>query len=75
MRPGREIDTRIAREVFGNEVWASNKMIHERAGDFRACGAALGESAPLAICEAALRLLEKRRAESSHPAGGELSLQ
>jgi hypothetical protein len=30
MRPGREIDTRIAREVFGHEVWATNKVLHEK---------------------------------------------
>jgi len=30
MRPGRETDTRIAREVFGHEVWASNKTLHEK---------------------------------------------
>jgi hypothetical protein len=122
MRPGRELDTRIAREVFGNEVWATNKVVHERAGevkrplrnytremewawevadkmritlvpvrsgewfafsagaegwespqafadflkagDFKGCGAALSESAPMAICEAALRAVEKRRNEA-----------
>lgn len=31
MRPGREMDTRIAREVFGHEVWATNKTIFEKA--------------------------------------------
>lgn len=30
MRPGREMDTRIAREVFGHEVWATNKTLHEK---------------------------------------------
>lgn len=134
MRPGREVDTRIAREVFGHEVWATNKVIHEKfgdvkrplrnysremewawevaqalritlvpvrtgewfafsagaegwespqafaeflnAGNFAGCGAALSESAPLAICEAALRAMEKRRAESA-PAveGTETTLQ
>lgn len=119
MRPGREMDTRIAREVFGNEVWATNKVVHEKAGEikrplrnytremewawevakkmrvtllpvrnnewfafvadeqgwespqqfaefltagnFGECGAALGESAPLVICEAALRAIDKRQ--------------
>ncbi len=31
MRPGREIDTRVAREIFGHEVWATNKVLHEKA--------------------------------------------
>jgi len=31
MRPGREIDTRIAREVFGHRVWAQNKVLFENA--------------------------------------------
>lgn len=133
MRPGREIDTRIAREVFGNEVWATNKVVHERAGDvkrplrnytkemewawevadrmritlvpvrtgewfafaageqgwespqafadflkagdFGGCGAALGKSAPLVICEAALRAVEKRRHEHTDSAGVENTLQ
>lgn len=135
MRPGREIDTRVAREVFGHEVWATNKTLHEKAGDvkrplrsyskemewawqvadrlritlvpvrsgewfafaagaegwespqafaeflsngdFQGCGAALGESAPLVICEAALRAVEKRRAGTvaSAGAGAEGSLQ
>lgn len=30
MRPGREMDIRIAREVFGHEVWATNKTLHEK---------------------------------------------
>ena len=30
MRPGRELDTRVAREIFGHHVWASNKTIHEK---------------------------------------------
>ncbi len=30
MRPGREMDTRIAKEIFQHEVWATNKMVHER---------------------------------------------
>jgi hypothetical protein len=130
VRPGREIDTRIAREVFGHVVWASNKMINEKAGevkrplrkyskemewawevavraritllpvrsgewfafaagnegwdspqafadflltgDFRSCGAALSESAPLAICEAALRALEKQQADTVLPMEGTL---
>lgn len=33
MRPGRELDTRIAREIFGHEVWASNKTVHEKTTD------------------------------------------
>jgi hypothetical protein len=115
------MDTRIAREIFGHEVWATNKVVHERAGEvkrplrnytkemewawevasrmritlvpvrenewfafaagtegwesplqfaeflqtgnFAGCGAAVGESAPLVICEAALRAVEKRRQE------------
>lgn len=134
MRPGREIDTRIAREVFGNEVWATNKVVHEKAGDvkrplrnyskemewawqvaeklritlvpvrtgewfaftagieggwespqafaeflsagdFKGCGAALSESASLAICEAALRAVEKRMSESATAAGAEGTVQ
>jgi hypothetical protein len=134
MRPGKEMDTRIAREIFGHEVWATNKTVHERAGDvkrplrsytremewawevadkmritlipvrsgewfafaageegwespqafaeflqagnFEGCGAALGENAPLVICEAALRAAEKRRAEAAGAAmGTETSLQ
>ena len=31
MRPGREIDTRIAREVFGHRVWAEKKTLFESA--------------------------------------------
>ncbi len=123
MRPGREIDTRIAREVFGHEVWATNKVVHEKAGEikrplrnytkemewawevaqkmrisllpvgqydwfafaaglegwespqhfaeflqagsFESCGAAVGPSAPMVICEAALRAVEKQRAEKA----------
>ncbi|MBX2986634.1 MAG: hypothetical protein KF802_01945 [Bdellovibrionaceae bacterium] len=30
MRPGREIDARVAQEIFGHEVWAKNKVLHER---------------------------------------------
>lgn len=30
MRPGRELDTRVAREIFGHHVWASNKIIYEK---------------------------------------------
>jgi hypothetical protein len=133
MRPGRELDTRIAREVFGNEVWATNKVVHEKAGDikrplrhyskemewawhvadklritlvpvrsgewfafaagpegwespqafaeflqngdFSACGAALGESAPHVICEAAIRAVEKRRNEAVMAAGAEGAVQ
>jgi len=33
MRPGRELDTRIAREIFGHEVWATNKTLHEKLPD------------------------------------------
>jgi hypothetical protein len=120
MRPGRELDTRIAREIFHHEVWATNKTLHERTpegkrllkpyskemewatevarkmrvtllpladgqwfafvanengwespqafvdflqeGDFSRCGASMSEDAPLAICEAALRAVEKRAA-------------
>lgn len=29
MRPGREIDTQIATEVFGYKVWARGKILHE----------------------------------------------
>jgi hypothetical protein len=117
MRPGREIDARVAIEIFGHEVWAKNKVLHERTpegerplrsyskdmewawpvaekmrvslistadgnwfafsgpqpgwespktflqylegGDFSQCGAAAGPSAPQAICEAALKVVEK----------------
>lgn len=31
MRPGREIDARIAQEVFGYEVTVVKKVLHERA--------------------------------------------
>jgi hypothetical protein len=31
MRPGREIDTRIAKEVFGHNVWAQAKVLFENA--------------------------------------------
>lgn len=31
MRPGREIDTRIAKEVFGHNVWAQGKQLFENA--------------------------------------------
>lgn len=31
MRPGREIDTQIAQEVFGYQVYAKNKVLHESA--------------------------------------------
>ena len=119
MRPGREIDAQIAVEIFGHEVFAKNKVLHERApqgdrplrnyskemefawevatkmrislipveggnwfafvapvegwtspqsflqylegGDFSECGAAVGESGALVICQAALKALEKRR--------------
>lgn len=30
MRPGREIDAMIAQDIFGYEVWAKNKVLHER---------------------------------------------
>ncbi len=30
MRPGREVDARVAQEIFGYEVWAKNKVLHER---------------------------------------------
>lgn len=33
MRPGRELDTRIAREIFGHEVWATNKTLHEKTAE------------------------------------------
>jgi hypothetical protein len=120
MRPGREIDARIAKEIFGYEVWAKNKVLHERAekgerplrnyskeiefawevatkmrvslvpieggewfafiapkdgwkspidflkylegGDFTDCGAFVDASAPMAICQAALKVMEKRQA-------------
>lgn len=119
MRPGRELDARIAQEIFGYEVWAKNKVLHERAaqgerplrfysrdiefawqvaekmrvslipveggqwfafsgaqqewespqaflkyleaGDFSDCGASVGVNAAQAICEAALKVMEKRR--------------
>ena len=31
MRPGREIDARIAKEVFGHRVWAQAKVLFENA--------------------------------------------
>lgn len=31
MRPGRELDVRIAKEVFGHNVWAQNKELFENA--------------------------------------------
>ena len=31
MRPGREIDARIAKEVFGHRVWAQAKVLYENA--------------------------------------------
>lgn len=31
MRPGREIDARVAQEVFGHKVWAQNKTLFESA--------------------------------------------
>lgn len=122
MRPGREIDTRIAQEVFGHKVWAQGKILFENAalgdrplrkyskeiewalevakqmkiallpiegggwfafvgpagkdgwesptamleflssGQFDDCGASVSEELPLAICEAALKAAEKRRA-------------
>ena len=31
MRPGRELDTRIAKEVFGHKVWAHAKVLYENA--------------------------------------------
>jgi hypothetical protein len=119
MRPGRELDVQIAKEVFGYNVWAKAKVLYESAplgerplraysrdmewawevaaqmkislipieggqwfafagtvvgwkspaefikylqsGDFVDAGAALGESAPLAICIAAIKAAEKRK--------------
>lgn len=29
MRPGRELDTKIATEVFGHKVWARGKVLYE----------------------------------------------
>lgn len=31
MRPGREIDTQIAQEIFGYQVYPKNKVLHENA--------------------------------------------
>ena len=31
VRPGRELDTRIAKEVFGYKVWAQAKVLYENA--------------------------------------------
>jgi hypothetical protein len=31
MRPGREIDARIAKEIFGHKVWAQAKVLYESA--------------------------------------------
>jgi hypothetical protein len=31
MRPGREIDARIAKEIFGHKVWAQAKVLYENA--------------------------------------------
>lgn len=35
MRPGRELDTRVAQEIFGHKVFARQKVLHEAhpAGD------------------------------------------
>ncbi|RZA08906.1 MAG: hypothetical protein EOP11_03385 [Proteobacteria bacterium] len=121
MRPGREMDTRIAKEIFGHEVWATNKTLHEKTpegkrplrlytkeiewafavaekmkitllsvegnrwfafsaendgwespqafveflakGDYKGCGASVGENAAFVICEAALRAIDKRAQE------------
>lgn len=128
MRPGREMDTRIAKEIFGHEVWATNKTLHEKTpegkrplrlytkeiewawevadrmkitllpvegnrwfafsapgagwespqafveflqkGDFKGCGAAVGERPAAVICEAALRALDKRAEEQNAAADG-----
>lgn len=127
MRPGREMDVEIAKEVFGHRVWAKGKVLYENAalgdrplrnyskemewawevaermkitllpieggqwfafngpmekkgwespqellkfleaGQFDGCGAAVGEKAPQAICEAALRTTEKREQETTRP--------
>lgn len=125
MRPGREMDTEIAKLVFGHRVWAQSKVLYEnaekgdrplrnysreiewafevvkktkmtlipieggqwfafvgpqaqegwespervleflKAGHFEGCGAAVGDNIPIVICEAALRAMEKRNAEST----------
>lgn len=31
MRPGRELDTRVAQEIFGHRVWAEKKTLFEAA--------------------------------------------
>lgn len=119
MRPGRELDARVAQEIFGYEVYAKNKVLHEKTpqgerplktysrdmewawpvaerlrisliptegsywfafagphdgwqspaeflqyledGDFSLCGASVDENPAKAICEAALKVVEKRR--------------
>jgi hypothetical protein len=123
MRPGREIDTKIATEVFGHKVWARGKILLENPPQgerplrkysreiewawevavkmnitlipivggqwfafigpeekqgwnsptevlqlleekrFAGCGADFSDNAALAICSAALKAIEKRRAE------------
>jgi hypothetical protein len=129
MRPGRETDTRIAKEIFGHKVWAQGKVLYESAakgdrplraytkemewawevvehmkvtlipiqsgewfafvgpvdkhgwespqavleflnsGNFNDCGAAVGTSAPLVICDAALKAVEKRVALAAEEMG------
>jgi hypothetical protein len=126
MRPGREIDTQIATEIFGHKVWISDGIVMEssEAGErplrcysremewawqvaekmkisllpvengnwfafagpqdqdgwpspnamletleskrFDTCGAAVGPDAALAICEAALSAVTKRKARARH---------
>lgn len=127
MRPGREVDARIAKEVFGHRVWAQAKVLFENAekgdrplrnyskeiewawevaekmkitlipveggewfaftgpienngwesptavlqyletGTFDGCGASVGPNPAVAICEAALKAVEKRRVAATPP--------
>ncbi|MES2854973.1 MAG: hypothetical protein V4692_03870 [Bdellovibrionota bacterium] len=135
MRPGRETDVRIAKEVFGHKVWAQGKVLYENAakgdrplrsytkemewaaevvekmhmtlipiqggewfafvgpelqlgwespqavleflnsGNFNDCGAAVGTSLPLVICDAALKAVEKRAAIAEQPVADQTSAE
>lgn len=133
MRPGREIDARVAKEIFGYEVWAKNKVLHEkteagdrplrayskdmtwawevaakmrislvpideaqwfafasgksgwespehfleylRGGDFRTCGAAVGDNPAQVICEAALVANDKAKLAQLPPEEASISME
>lgn len=127
MRPGRELDTRIAQEVFGHKVWARAKVLMEdpatgerplrqyskgiewawevaekmnitllpieggqwfafvgpvekqgwnspqemleflSSGNFKDCGADVGDNIALVICQAALKAIDKRKVLAEQP--------